>query len=127
MIDYSGAVTYFAEHVKGHIFQDAGETAGTQAIAHGRRQLARALGRAMSDTEAAYSEGDTTRDEYAVYEQALYLIENGVIANGEGSAPLAVVSGGGEQPDGRRQAEAAVYAPEALRWLGYRGAVVTQG
>lgn len=127
MITVDGASEYFAAHVKAEVWTNTSDSARTAALGHARRLLARALGRAMDDTETAYEEGDTVRDEYAVYEQALYMIENGIIANGEGSSPQAVLAAEDGDPDQPRKADRSPYAPEALRWLGYRGAVVVQG
>jgi len=127
MIDTSGATTYFKAHLKGGTWSQASAIAKSAAISTARRILSRALGRAMSDTESTYVEGDLTRDEYAVYEQAIYLIENGAIANGDGTAPQPILTGSIEQPDTPRTGETALYAPEALRWLGYTGACVIKG
>lgn len=126
-ITHENAAAYFGTHPEGHIWTQAGDTAQQNVLAQARRQLARALGRALSDTEAAYVEGDTRRDEYAVYEQALWLIKNGVVANGEGSAPDALLTADGADPGQPARRDTRVYGPEALRWLGYRGAVVTSG
>ena len=129
-ITYATSLQYFAagQHMKAATWAQAEEDACTSAICGARRILARALGRAMDDAEAAYSEGDQTRDEYAVYEQALWLIENGVVANGQGSAALAQMAGA--QDAGNRVAtarQASLYAPEALRWLGWTGAATVSG
>jgi hypothetical protein len=90
--------------------------------------LGRALGRELDDDEAAYVEGDRTRDEYAVYEQALWILENGVIANGDGSAPMAeIVGASARQAPSEAQAQREAFAPEALRWLGWGGMVTIRG
>jgi hypothetical protein len=127
MINYAGSITYFQGHLKGNIWTQAGEKSCTVAIAAARKVLSRGLGRAMDDSEVAYEEGDTCRDEYAVYEQALYLLENGVIANGDGSAPQPILTGATEAPDQPRRGESSLYAPEALRWLGYTGSAIIKG
>ena len=129
-ITYETSLQYFAngKHLKAATWAQAEEAAGTSAICAARRILSRALGRALDDDEDAYAEGDTTRDEYAVYEQALWMIENGVVANGQGSAALAQMAGA--QDAGSRVAtnnQASLYAPEALRWLGWTGAAVVNG
>jgi len=129
-INYAGSAAYFVagQHVKAKTWADAGEDACTAAIAQARRILGRALRRAMNDDEAAYAEGDATRDEYAVYEQALWLIENGTIATSEGTAALAELAGGQDAgARGSTPAVAALYAPEALRWLGWTVAAMVSG
>lgn len=119
MIDRSGALTYFDanNHPRGAVWGGFGESQQTAAIAAARRTLSRALGRALNDDEAAYAEGDSIREEYAVYEQALWMLENGVIANGENSAP-AFVATDPERVDNARDSQKNIFAPEALRWLG---------
>jgi len=127
MINADGATIFFSTHLKGNIWTMTPESSQAAAIAQARMILSRALGRAMNDSEATYAEGDQTRDEYAVYEQALYLIENGTIANAQGSAPQPILVGATDAPDIPRNGISALYAPEALRWLGYTGAVVVKG
>lgn len=127
MIDANGAADYFDGHLKADIWSNASETATDAAIVQARRILSRALGRAMCDTLAAYVEGETVRDDFAVYEQAIYLIENGAIANGQGSAPQPVLAGAVDRTDTMRAGALDILAPEALRWLGYRGAVTVCG
>lgn len=56
------------------------------AIAQARRELAKALGRPMRDDEPPYAEGDAKRDEYAVYEQALYSLVRDAEPAGGGAA-----------------------------------------
>lgn len=127
MITYGGAIEYFNTHPRGQVWGQTSQPAANAALAHARRMLARALGRPMSDDETPYAEGDTTRDEYAVYEQALWLIINGVIANGEGSAPQPILAADGDDLETPAKRDDQIYAPEALRWLGYRGSVVVKG
>ena len=130
MITYETSLQYFKSggHLKAATWAQAGEEACASAICAARRTLARALGRAMNDAEDAYAEGDNTRDEYAVYEQALWMIENGVVANGQGSAALAQMAGAQDaQARVATGSQAALYAPEALRWLGWTGAATVSG
>lgn len=119
MIDYAGALNYFKadNHPRASIWIGFGESQQKASIAAARRLLSRALGRALSDTESAYVEGDETREEYAVYEQALWMLENGIIANGEQSAP-AFIAADPEKPDNARDSQKKLFAPETLRWLG---------
>lgn len=128
MITFANAQTYFgaANHHKSAVWAAFGAGHRTGAIAAARRVLARGLGRAMSDTEEAYAEGDRTRDEYAVYEQALWMLENGQIADATGSDPVPVLTGKQDTAD-TRSTSAALYAPEALRWLGMTGGAVVRG
>ena len=58
----------------------------TAAIDQARRDLFRALRRPMRDDEPPYREGDTKRDEFAVYEQAVYSLLRDAQPNGGGSS-----------------------------------------
>ena len=127
MIDYAASLTYFRNHPHGAVWTAAGATQGAAAIAHARRTLSRALARPLDDYETTYIEGDTEREEYAVYEQALWSIENGIVAGGDGATPLPVLSSSPDSPDSARQSDRQFFAPEALRWLGYRGVTVIAG
>lgn len=128
MITYANSVSYFAAgHMLAQVWSQAGETACTAAIAHARRLLSREIGRALRDNEAAYVEGDTTRDEYAVYEQAVHMLANGAIANAEGTAPIPILTGDSADPGSPRKPSSSVYSNEALRWLGWRGTAMIQG
>jgi hypothetical protein len=85
-------------------------------VTHAKRVLSRALNTDI-DSETISSTNFTYRPDYATYEQALWMLENGVIANGEQSAP-AFISSDPEKPDNVRDSQRSVLAPEALRWLG---------
>lgn len=117
-ISYAGSIDYFQNHMLGDVWTKAGETVCESAIAQARRQLSRAMGRELQDDEDAYAEGDLNRDEYAVYEQALWLIVNGPIANGAGTAPVAMLVADGGNPENVRERDRRYFSPEALAWLG---------
>jgi hypothetical protein len=79
------------------------------------------LGREMDDNEAAYAEGDQLRDEYAVYEQALYMLRMSSMPNTEASAPVFATP----DPDSRNAQPVIAkhglgISPGACRWLGVR-------
>ena len=115
-IAHSGAVDYFRDHLRGSIWNGFGEAQQTAALAHAKRVLSRALNSNIDDEtidETDYS----YRPDYAVYEQALWMLENGVIANGEKSAPGFIASDT-EKPDNARDSQKALLSPEAMRWLG---------
>lgn len=119
-INAAGATSYFQGHPRGVVWQKAGDPLKEGAITHARRVLSRAVGRALNDSESAYVEGDLVRDEYAVYEQALHMIENGLLSNAEGTAP-AFISTDPKAGKGKRSAkqrDPALIAPEARNWLG---------
>lgn len=127
-IDFTGAQVYFgtANHHKAAVWSGFGQGHRTGALAAARRVLARGLGRAMRADESAYNEGDRTRDEYSVYEQALWMLENGQVADATGNDPVPVLTGKADTADTRAPG-ASLYAPEALRWLGMIGGGVVRG
>ncbi|HON47402.1 MAG: hypothetical protein PHG74_07905 [Kiritimatiellae bacterium] len=128
MISFDRAQTYFGaeNHHKAAVWSAFGQAHRTGAIAAARRVLSRGLGRSMDENEPAYKEGDRTRDEYAVYEQALWMLENGQVADADGNDPVPVLTGRPDTED-VRSTSASVYAPEALRWLGMTGGAVIRG
>ena len=88
------------------------------AIEYAKRELSRALGRALKDDEPQYKYGDQTRDEYAVYEQALYVLLRDCQPNSTG-----VVMPSSEPDEAQPTAHTMAngkdhFAAEALRWLG---------
>lgn len=131
MINRASIDTYFEDHTMGAAWTSYPEEARDSAIAHARKVLARALGRAMNDNEPAYVEGNTYREEYAVAEQALFLLMNGRVTSPTSVSPYPV-----GMPDQVPNPQNAVdekprnkqlYADEALRWLGGSGVAVVKG
>lgn len=129
MISFDNAQTYFGadSHYKAAVWAAFGARHRRGAIAAARRVLSRGLARPMVDAEPQYSEGDRTRDEYAVYEQALWMLENGQVADATGNDPVPVLTGRPDAADAARGPGATLYAPEALRWLGMAGGSVVRG
>lgn len=129
MIDFDGAQRYFGgnTHYKSAIWSAFEQTRRIAAISSARRVLARAVRRAMCDNESAYSEGDERRDEYAVYEQALWMLEHSQIADASGSAPVPVLTGDVDSAGVDDNGIAGLYSPEALRWLGWSGVSAIRG
>ena len=96
------------------------------AITQARRDLSRALGRPMSDDEPPYQEGDTKRDEYAVYEQAVYTLLRNALPKGGGSSVPSL------EPDERKPKVHTLslgggkWSMDALSWLADKLTVVTR-
>ncbi len=117
MISVQNANAYFAAHVFGKAW---GEYTGEQkdkAILQARRDLSRALARPIRDDEPPYREGDPTRDEYAVYEQAVYLLLRDVLPEGSGDA-TAPLDESKASPTPR--SVCGRWSADALSWLGER-------
>lgn len=115
-IDLNDATTYFSSHIRAQVWNGFAEPHRTAAIAHAKRVLSRAMNTDI-DSETVDASDYVYRPDYAVYEQALWILENGVIANGEQSAP-AFVAASPESPDNARDSQKALLSPEAMRWLG---------
>jgi len=129
MISFDNAQLYFRaeNHHKSAVWAGFGTEHRKGAIAAARRVLSRGLARAMRDDEAAYVEGDRTRDEFSVYEQSLWMLENGQVADATGNDPIPVLTGRPDAAESTKGPGSDVYAPEALRWLGMTGGAVVRG
>ena len=114
------ACEYFKTRTTGAAWAEYSADQKETAIAQARRDLARALGRPIRDDEPEYREGDQTRDEYAVYEQALYtLLRDAAPKLGNGVIPSL-------EPDeaqgraGTLRTGQGRWSAEALSWLARR-------
>ena len=128
MIDFAGSQTYFGgeNHHKAAVWSGFGQQHRTGAIAAAKRILSRGLQRPVRENEPPYQAGDAVREEYAVYEQALWMLEHGQVADGLGSDPVPIITGAPDLAEARAPG-AGLYAPEALRWLGTVKAAVVRG
>jgi hypothetical protein len=124
MISIDNADTYFSStgHVNAAVWAAFTDDQRAAAVASARRVLSRGLRREMADNEAAYAEGDTERDEYAVYEQALHMLVNGRITDASSGSPYPIAVKTSEEIK-----RASYYSEEALRWLGWTGAAAVRG
>lgn len=123
-IDITGAGSYFLSHSKSNLWAQYSQAQKVSAIAQAKRDLSRELGRALDENEAAYQQGDTTRDEYAVYEQAIHLL-------GQAGKAMIGISG---IPSLKGKAETTAkqtktkFSDDCLRWLGARvGILMVRG
>lgn len=118
MICIDNADAYFRSHPMGANWEEYSADQRTNAVEYAKRELSRALGRPMKENEPPYSYGDRVRDEYAVYEQALYVLlrdcqpkSTGVVmpsAEPDEAQPTSHTMASGKDH----------FAAEALRWLG---------
>lgn len=126
MITVANANAYFGAHSYCEAWNEYSGTQKELAITQARRDLARVVGRPMRDDEPPYQEGDKKRDEYAVYEQALYTLLSGVQPKGGGSAVPSL------EPDERKPKGKTLstgsdkWSIEALSWLCDKISVVTR-
>lgn len=86
MINVSNANTYFEGRTVGRWWREYSGAQKSAAILQAKRDLAKAIKRPLNENEAEYKEGDTLRDEYAVYEQALYSLLRDALPEGTGEA-----------------------------------------
>ena len=118
MISVQNANLYFDGHTLARAWNEYSGAQKDAAILRARRELAREFGRPMNDDEPPYREGDQMRDEYAVYEQAAYLLLRDVHPEGSGAAQP--VLDAQEGPSLVPQAFCNKWSRDALRWLGAR-------
>ncbi len=119
MITIDGARAYFKNHTRNGEWEAFGLEQRKAAIEQAKRDLSRALGRAMKEDEGSYMFGDRTRDEFAVYEQALYTLIKDAPAVGEAGNPVPSLSTDEATPSRTALSTgAAKWSREALAWLG---------
>ena len=125
MIDITGADAYFATRTMGATWLEFSADQRKCAIEQAKRDLSRALGRAMREDEPQFRFGDQTRDEYAVYEQALYALLRDVNPSGTGADIPSL------EPDEKQDRQYTLgsgrgaWSKEALSWLGASNRVET--
>lgn len=120
------ADAYFApgNHVEAEVWLKFAAAHRAGAIASARRAFERELRRAMREDET----GTTHRDDFAVFEQALWMLLGSPWADASGGDALGSLTGdapgqaASTRADGRRER----WSPEALRWLGGDGAVTVR-
>lgn len=125
MIDVNGADAYFATRTMGASWNEFSAEQRKCAIEQAKRDLARALRRPMREDEPQYRYGDAVRDEYAVYEQALFTLLRDVNPNGGGS-DIPSIEPDEKKPNGYTLSTGkGKWSEEALAWLGASSRVET--
>ena len=125
MIDVNGADAYFATRTMGETWKEFSADQRKGAIEQAKRDFSRALGRPMREDEPQYRYGDQTRDEYAVYEQALFTLLRDANPNGTGTDIPSL------EPDEKQDRRYTLgsgrgkWSEEALAWLGASNRVET--
>jgi hypothetical protein len=121
----TNAEVYFAptNHIKSAEWAAFESDIKQAAIAQAKRILGRIA--KCADIEAFIVTNAATGviPEYAIYEQALWMLQNQPMANADGS--FAVVQAADPETDNNaRKAQMAEISPEALRWLVPSGNIV---
>lgn len=125
MIDLDGADRHFATRTLGRRWREFSADQRKAAVEQAKRDFSRALGRPMREDEPPFRYGDQVRDEFAVYEQALFSLLR------DESPDLEGVSVPSLEPDERQGAARSQgagvgkWSAEALAWLGASGRVQT--
>lgn len=112
----TGSETYFDKnnHLRAWVWGKFSEPQKTGALAHAKRILNRAC--ALDDIETEIDVTMEINPEYAIYEQALYMLMNAPMSNKDGT--FAVAMAADPKAEGKaRKAETGLIAPEALAWL----------
>jgi hypothetical protein len=120
----SGAEAYFAtdNHILAPTWAAFEESVKRAALAQAKRDLSRMAHVANIEAEIAVDMADGVNPEYAIYEQALWMLRNLPRANADASFPVAEATDP-ETESNARKAQRATFAPEALRWLIHGGAI----
>lgn len=101
-------------HLRAYVWSKFDELQKAGAIAHAKRILNRAC--AVDDIEDEIATTAEINPEYAIYEQALWMLMNAPMDNADGS--FAVATAADPKAEGKaRKAETGLIAPEALAWL----------
>ena len=112
---------YFKTRTAGVAWDEYSTRQKEAAIAQARRDLARLIGRPIKDDEPEYREGDKIREEYAVYEQAVYSLLRD--AAPMGATQSAIPSLNQEEAQSKTytlRTGTGKYSAEALSWLAKR-------
>lgn len=126
-IDAKGASAYFKETTFSAKWAEYSDDQKKSAIEMAKRELSRALGRPVREDEPEYAYGDVCREEYAVYEQALYTLLRDVQPSGGGSAVPSLDQDDQRSPAYTMAGSRGQWAPRALSWLGQIGVVARNG
>ena len=119
MIDVANADAYFKAHPMGASWGEYTAEQRKSAIEYAKRELSRALGRALNENEPQYKYGDRVRDEYAAYEQALFVLLRDCQPKTAGGVVMPAAEPDEAKPTTHTLANGKDhFSAEALRWLG---------
>lgn len=131
-INLENANKYFApgNHAQSELWLKFTAAHRSGAIAQARRMFEMELRRPMRESDPEqFDPASPRRDDYAVFEQALWLLLGSPYGNGAGGDAVAVLQGAVETAegvssyaDGKRER----WSREALRWLGWGGIVTVR-
>jgi hypothetical protein len=114
--DLTSAEAYFEQenHIHAASWARYNEQQKKAALAQAARILARAC--SVADVTAEFDTDESINPEYAIFEQALFMLQNLPMANSDDT--MAVPEAADPQdPAGARKPDARLLAPEAIAWL----------
>ena len=116
MICVQNANNYFSGHALSRAWNEYSGEQKDAAILQAKRELSAELARPMAEDEPPYKFGDRTRDEYAVYEQAVFILLQRCHPEGGGDATPVLDAENAKTlvPD----SFAGRWSKDAIRWLG---------
>lgn len=114
----SGAESYFSpeNHLQSAQWSRQDENKRKASIVHAKRILSRMVHVADIEAEIDVDVDDGINPEYAIYEQALWMLQNAPMINADETLPIPEASDP-ETESGARKSQQAIIAPEAIRWL----------
>tara|TARA_Y100000310_G_scaffold211955_1_gene212754 strand:+ start:349 stop:735 length:387 start_codon:yes stop_codon:yes gene_type:complete len=126
-MDINGADGYFAKdnHSRAGVWGKFSSDLKKAAIAEAKRDLTRILKRELDEPSDATDLTEFPRDDYAIFEQALYRLENSVIA--DGSQATAKFIAGRTETNEVRERHTFALAPAARRWILRAAIMVSRG
>ena len=125
MINLQNANAYFSGRTVSKFWNEYSGAQKEAAIQQARRDLARAIGRPLNDDEPPYEEGQSKRDEFAVYEQAIYTLLRDCQPEGGGSAVPSLDGDEVKTKNVQLSTGGGKWSIEALSWLCDKLSVVT--
>lgn len=109
-------------HPRASVWEGFSNYERTGAMAHAKRVISRYLNCSLDEEDTV--DGDFPRHDLAVYEQAIWSLENSpLVRDARSEAPEATATDP-EADGGAREASADILAPEARRWLTRGGTVM---
>lgn len=120
----SGAEAYFepVNHIRSATWGAFSPEMKAAAITQAKRALNRLARVSDIETELDVDMAAGINPEYAIYEQALWMLSNMPMANADNSFAV-VEAADPETPSNARKAQTAEMSPEAVRWLGPTGTI----
>lgn len=121
-IDITAADAHFGTkvHIRSGIWNGFDRDLRQSALVQARRDIERLLGEAIAAEDETSADGDFPRYDLAVFEQALWILVNSAVANGEQTTPKWMLTGDPEARDGGEygvRMGSPGMSPTALEWL----------